>query len=147
MPVSRNREIVNQLSGILRKRNKKRTNIYIYRHTVCMLVCMIVSGPRTNQSQATNCQVYSENQETESKATRVRYTTSCQVSSEKIKKNSYRVSVICLCGARVNQRHTRHHRSSGVCECSVHVRERASVCAGTISLISLLCLFVCRCTP
>jgi hypothetical protein len=49
-------------------------------------------------------------------------------------------------GARANQRHTRHHRSSRVCEWSLHVRARC-VCAGTTSLISLLSLFVCRCTP
>ena len=58
---------------------------------------------------------------------------------------------VCMCvwGARATQRHTRHHRCSRVCEWSLHVCTCARVCwsTGTISLISLLCLFVCRCTP
>ena len=35
---------------------------------------------------------------------------------------------MCLCGVRANQRHTRHHRSSRVCEWSLHVCARACAC-------------------
>jgi hypothetical protein len=49
--------------------------------------------------------------------------------------------------ARANQRHTRHHHSSQGCVSVLYMCTRVWACAGTISLISLLCLFVCRCTP
>ena len=64
----------NHLQGILRKTNKKRTNIYIHRHT----------------------------------------------------------------RARANQRHTHHHRSSRVCEWSLHVGVRACVCWSYFANLSTL---------
>ncbi len=62
-------------------------------------------------------------------------------------KHAYLCVCVCMCvsGARANQRHTRHHRSSSVCEWSLPVCVCACVLV-PISLISLLCLFVCRCT-
>ncbi len=55
---------------------------------------------------------------------------------------------MCVCGARANQRHTRHHRSSRVCEWCLHVC--ASACAfwyylanaSTVSVCLTVCLQV-----
>ncbi len=61
--------------------------------------------------------------------------TSCQVYSEKqTNKHAYFVC-LCLCVCM-----TERERMISTC---AHAR----ACAGTVSLISLLCLFVCRCTP
>jgi hypothetical protein len=72
---------------------------------------MLVWGARANQSLTVSQPA-------------VRYT---QKNKQTNKHTS--VSVVCMCvwGSRANQRHTRHHRSSRVCEWSLHVCVRACV--------------------
>jgi hypothetical protein len=92
---------------------RQRTYVYVHRHTqVCMSVCMIVWGATANQSEATSCQIYSEEQT-----------------------NKHACLCLCVCigvwRARANQHHTRHHGSTRVCEWSLH----ATVCVCACMLL------------
>ncbi len=160
-PVSRrNRELGRQLWGILSKTNKKRTNIYIHTHKyACWYVWLCAerewirvrqpavrytekNKQRKNKYIHTQTRkhacwyvwLYEERERIRVRQTAVRYT---QKSEQTNQHTCVSVSV-CVWGARANQRHTRHHRSSSVCEWSLHACAR--VWAGTISLISLFCV-------
>jgi hypothetical protein len=65
----------------------------------------------------------------------------CMRSSEKRKKNPYLCVCACMCvwGARANQRHTRHHRSSRLCEWSLK-SVRAQACVLVLFRKSLYCV-------
>ncbi len=102
LPVSRRNRALRQAAVRCIQENKQKKNTDT---EACMLLCMIVwARDRIRVRQ-----------------TAVRYT-------QKKKNMTTCVSVyVCVCGARANQRRTRHHRSSRVCEwCCLNVR--ACVC-------------------
>jgi hypothetical protein len=127
LPVSRrNRELGNQVEGILRKTVKKRRNMYIHRHTsmhVGMYDCM------RSETESELCNQLSRILRQENKQTCI---------------------LVCLCMYMCMRResqsasHSSPPQLNGVRVISACVCAR--VCAGNISLISLLCLFVCRYT-
>ena len=124
---TRNTHTRHQLQGILRKTIKKRTNMYIHRHTsmhVGMYDCM------RSESESELCNQLSRILRQENKQTCI---------------------LVCLCmymcvrSESESASHSSPPQLNGVRVVSACVCAR--LCAGTISLISQLCLFVCRCTP